>query len=172
MADVQQASADNNLDPAYVLAIIRTESLFQPTAHSPAGARGLMQLMPGTADLVAHSLGEPPPETAQLYDPATNITLGSRYLRDMLNNWSGNIALATASYNAGPNKIAQWLPDDTTPPDIWISNIAYTETRKYVKNVMSHMTVFQHRLHETVVPLNQRIEAIRPDYPDENKTTF
>lgn len=172
LSDVQQAAADNSIDPAYVLAIIRTESLFRPTAHSPAGARGLMQLMPATATHIARSRGQPPPQSAQLNNPSINIKLGSHYLRDMLNNWSGNIALATASYNAGPNKIAQWLPKHTMPADIWTANITYTETRKYVKQVMSHMTVFQHRLSESVVPLDERIVNVQSHYPDKGRTTF
>jgi soluble lytic murein transglycosylase len=172
LSDVRQAAANNHIDPAYILAIIRTESLFQPSARSSAGARGLMQLMPGTARRLARALGRPSPRAAQLNDPALNIKLGSRYLRDMLQDWAGNIALATASYNAGPHKVAQWLPPDAMPADIWIANITYTETRKYVKNVMSHMTVFQHRLSESVVSMEQRIDAVEPNYLEAGRTTF
>ncbi|HET7314565.1 transglycosylase SLT domain-containing protein [Salinisphaera sp.] len=169
---VREAADNNDLDPAYVMAIIRTESLFQPTARSPAGARGLMQLMPGTAADLARAMGRPAPSAYDLNDPATNIGLGARYLGDMLAEWSGNIALATASYNAGPHKIAEWLPDHDMPAAIWIANIPYTETRRYVRRAMSHMTVFQHRLAESVVPLDQRIDEVKPSYPDDSQTTF
>lgn len=172
LTEVRQAAETNDLDPAYVLAIIRTESLFQPTVRSPVGARGLMQLMPGTAAHLARSMGRARPSSHQLNDPSTNIGFGTRYLRDMLDDWSGNIALATASYNAGPRKIAQWLPTDKTPADIWIANIPYTETRHYVQRAMSHMTVFQHRLPEKVVPLAKRIPDIVSNYPDDTQTTF
>lgn len=162
--DVRRAAGNNDLDPAYVDAIIRTESLFQPTVRSPVGARGLMQLMPGTASRVARRIDWPAPSASDLNNPATNVTLGSRYLADMLANWSGNIALATASYNAGPNKVAQWLPATTMPADIWIATIPYTETREYVQRVMSHMTVFQYRLSEHASRLDERIDPVRPAY--------
>ncbi|MGN8197562.1 transglycosylase SLT domain-containing protein [Salinisphaera sp. RV14] len=171
-AAVRRAAHNNGLDPAYVFAIMRTESLFQPTVRSPVGARGLMQLMPGTADHLARAMGRAAPSTHDLNDPSTNISLGARYLHDMLADWSGNIALATASYNAGPRKIAHWLPDADMPADIWIANIPYTETRHYVQRAMSHMTVFQHRLSESVVPLDKRIDDVKPSYPDDTQTTF
>lgn len=170
--DVRQAADKNALDSAYVFAIIRTESLFNPTARSPVGARGLMQLMPGTAAHLARSMGQSSPSAHALNDPATNVGFGARYLHDMMADWSGNIALATASYNAGPRKIAQWLPDDTMPADIWIANIPYTETRHYVRRAMSHMTVFQHRLSESIVPLDKRLDAVKSAYPDVKQTTF
>ncbi len=169
---VRQAANNNGLDPAYVFAIMRTESLFQPTVRSPVGARGLMQLMPGTADHLARAMGQAAPSPHDLNDPATNIGFGARYLHDMMADWSGNIALATASYNAGPRKIVQWLPDNDMPADIWIANIPYTETRHYVQRAMSHMTVFQHRLSESVVPLDKRIDDVKSSYPDDTQTTF
>ncbi|RJS91263.1 transglycosylase SLT domain-containing protein [Salinisphaera sp. Q1T1-3] len=171
-ATVRQAARTNDLDPAYVYAIIRTESLFQPTVRSPVGARGLMQLMPGTADHLARQMGRSAPSASALNDPATNVGFGTRYLADMMADWSNNIALATASYNAGPRKIAQWLPATDMPADIWIANIPYTETRKYVQRVMSHMTVFQHRLSESVTPLDKRLDTVRPSYRTSNDTTF
>ncbi|ROO24734.1 hypothetical protein SAOR_13840 [Salinisphaera orenii MK-B5] len=167
--DAVATAADRaGIDPAYAYAIIRTESLFQPAVRSPAGAIGLMQLMPGTARLVARQNGEPTPSTTALTDPATNARLGTRYLRDMLDRWHGNLALATASYNAGPNRIARWLPAESMDPAIWIANIPYTETRKYVQRAMSHMTVFQQRLTESIVPLAERLDPIRPRYADDD----
>lgn len=171
-AAVTHAASANSLDPSYVMAIIRTESLFQANAHSPAGARGLMQLMPGTARHVARDMGQAAPAASRLNDPGVNIPLGAHYLREMLDDWNGNIALATASYNAGPRKIAQWLPATDMPADIWIANIPYTETRDYVQRAMSHMTVFQNRLNESIVPLDKRIADIKPAYPDDTDTTY
>ncbi len=169
--DVRAAAAANDLDPAFVYGIVRTESLFQPTVASPVGARGLMQLMPGTAKLVARQMGRPAPSSSDLNDPRENTTLGARYLADMVDDWAGNLALATASYNAGPGKVAQWLPQANMAPDIWIATIPYTETRQYVQRVMSHMTVFQYRLSESITRLNSRIDSVRPAYPD-RKTSF
>ena len=169
--DVRAAAAANDLDPAFVYGIVRTESLFQPTVQSPVGARGLMQLMPGTAKLVARQMGRAAPSSSDLNDPRENTMLGARYLADMVDDWAGNLALATASYNAGPGKVAQWLPDTDMAPDIWIATIPYTETRKYVQRVMSHMTVFQYRLSESITRLNSRIDSVRPAYSD-RKTSF
>ena len=164
---VARAARANDLDPAYVLAIIRTESLFQPDIRSPAGARGLMQLMPGTARHVAAAMGQSAPNTRLLTEPSINIAFGTHYLRQMLNRWQGNLVLATASYNAGPNKIADWLPARATPADIWIANIPYTETRKYVQRAMSHMTIFQDRLPaERIIPLDSRLATVKPAYQD------
>jgi len=163
---VRRFAKDNDLDPAYVLAIIRTESLFQPEVRSPAGALGLMQLMPGTARLVSRQIGVSTPSATMLRVPDINIQLGTRYLADMLERWNGNIALASASYNAGPNRIQRWLPDEPMDPTIWIANIPYTETRGYVQRAMSHMTVFQQRLREDIVALDKRIDTVQTSYTD------
>lgn len=163
---VRRFARDNDLDPAFVLAIIRTESLFQPEVRSPAGALGLMQLMPGTARLVSRQIGVSTPSATMLRVPDVNIQLGTRYLADMLERWDGNIALASASYNAGPGRIARWLPAAPMDPTIWIANVPYTETRNYVQRAMSHMTVFQHRLRENITPLDERIDTVQTGYAD------
>lgn len=165
---VVAAAGRTDLDPAYAFAIIRTESLFQPEVRSGAGAIGLMQLLPGTARHIARQNGESAPSSVSLTEPATNVRFGTRYLRDMLDRWGDNLALATASYNAGPNRIARWLPDAAMDPAIWIANIPYTETRGYVQRAMSHMTVFQQRLDEDIVPLAERIDPIQPAYDDDS----
>lgn len=160
---IRREARATGLDPAYVLAIMRTESLFQPAVRSGAGAIGLMQLMPGTARLVARRNNWPTPSRSSLLRPAVNIRLGTRYLQRMKAEFGSNLALATAAYNAGPNAVKRWLPAaGSVPPAIWISNISYTETRQYVERVMSHMTVFQHRLREDVVPLEKRLAAVQP----------
>lgn len=169
LAAVKRAAGANDLSPAYVLAIMRTESLFQPAVVSPAGAVGLMQLMPATARLVARRHDMNTPSTSSLRLPATNIRLGTRYLRAMQDRFGGNLALATAAYNAGPNAVERWLPrDGDLPPEIWIANISYTETRDYVERVMAHMTVFQHRLSGDVVPLDERLAPVQPSYDDDS----
>ncbi|MAA74703.1 MAG: hypothetical protein CMN28_08360 [Salinisphaeraceae bacterium] len=151
------------VDPAYVMAIMRTESLFQPVARSPAGAVGLMQLMPATARKVANDLELPRPDSEALKTPYENINLGTRYLQEQLQRFSGNYALASAAYNAGPHRVSRWLPDVPVAADIWVENIPYTETREYVKRAMSHMTIFELRLEQPVTRVTDRISPIGPD---------
>jgi len=152
----------HELDPAYVLAIIRTESLFMPDAQSPAGALGLMQLMPATARDVAADEDLGRPDRDALTRPDTNIRLGTAYLRQMLDRFGESLPLATAAYNAGPHRIDRWLPASDLAADIWIETIPYTETRKYVQRAMAHMTVFQARLGHPIQPLQARMAQVSP----------
>ena len=91
------------------LAIIRQESNFDRFAVSPAGARGLMQLMPGTAAAVAKGLGIAAPLSALTADAELNVRLGTTYLRGLLDQFDANIAMAAAGYNAGPRRVAEWI---------------------------------------------------------------
>lgn len=169
LASIKTSAAATHLKPAYVLAIIRTESLFMPAVSSSAGAIGLMQLMPATARLVARHNNLATPSRNDLRHPATNIRLGTSYLQKMLARFGGNLALATAAYNAGPNAVERWLPrQGTVAPAIWIANISYTQTREYVKRVIKHMIVFQHRLTGDVIPLDEWIAPVQSAY---NQTT-
>lgn len=147
-----------DLERAYILAIMRTESLFAADARSPAGALGLMQLMPATARRTAS--GGPWRGARSLLEPETGIRLGGLYLSRMRARFDGHPALASAAYNAGPTRVARWLPERAVPADVWIANIPYTETRKYVQRAMSHMTVFQARLDEPVSRLSQRLPPV------------
>lgn len=155
----------NALDPAYVMAIIRTESLFQPAVHSPANAVGLMQLLPATARQVARKIGAPRPSIRDLEQPENNVPLGTGYLREQLDRFDNNLALASAAYNAGPHRVSRWLKEIETPvaADVWVENIPYNETRHYVERAMSHMTVFQARLGREMTRVTGRISPISPD---------
>lgn len=129
----------NDLDPALVAAVIKVESNFRPEAVSRRDARGLMQLLPGTAKEVARNMGHEVDDNTfveKLFDPEYNISLGTRYLARMLREFDGNEAKALAAYNAGPNKLKSWLASG-----IWDGSwerreqIPYPETRNYLGKV-------------------------------------
>jgi soluble lytic murein transglycosylase len=141
----------NEPEPALVHGIIRQESLFNASAYSPAGAIGLMQLMPATANSEAKKLGVKNTNAQLSSDPAHNVLLGSHYLDDMITNYRGSYVLAIASYNAGPGHVNGWLRDYGDPrgdidPIDWIEMIPVTETRNYVQRVLENTQVYRARL--------------------------
>lgn len=138
----------NALNPAWIYAIIRQESSFNATARSPVGALGLMQLMPDTGQEIAWQSGEATKDPSPaLLQPATNLRWGARYLQQILQRLQSNPLLATAAYNAGPNKVTQWLPAQAPiPADIWAETIPYQETRSYVQRVLEYAVIYTHRL--------------------------
>ncbi len=163
---VQSAARANGLSSALILAVMRTESLFQATVRSSAGALGLMQVKPQTARYVAHHLSNHRLSAGPLTNPAINIRIGSRLLAYLLHQrWGNNPALAVAGYNAGSGKVADWLPQTTRAADIWIANIPYTETRRYVERILKHTVVFKHRLDQKPKRLLKRLGQIEPAYP-------
>ncbi len=132
---VQSAADTERLDPYAVLALMRQESLFDAHAVSPAEAFGLMQLLVPTASRVAGY----PVERAALFDPTTNVALGTRYLRQLLDRYDGNLAKALAAYNGGEEAVAKWerrAPNAAT--DEFVEAISYRETRHYVKTVLGN----------------------------------
>jgi len=142
------------INPAWAFAITRRESSFMTDAHSPVGARGLMQLMPRTA----RSLGRGKVSGRYLLNADNNIELGTRYLRKLLDKNKGNEVLATASYNAGPYRIKRWLKNtETLPADIWIETIPYKETRNYVKSVLAYQEIYQNKPNRTSKIFNKII---------------
>jgi len=148
----RQAASDHGIRPHLLYALARQESAFMHDARSPAGARGLMQLLPSTARQTANGSGMQI-STEHLYRPDINIALGSRYLSQMLEEFDGNRALAAAAYNAGPNRVKQWLrrtEDSALPLDQWIETIPFAETRGYVQNVLAYTVIFGHRMDEPV----------------------
>ncbi len=154
------------LDPAWVYAVIRQESSFRVDARSPVGALGLMQLMPATGRQIAQELQAPAADNALLLQPDTNIRYGVRYLRQILERLQNNPMLATAAYNAGPNKVLQWLPaHDAIPADVWAETIPYRETRAYVQRVMEYTTIYQRRLGapDPATTLDIRMKPVLPE---------
>ena len=149
------------IDLSWVYGLIRAESVFRPNAVSHAGAVGLMQLMPATGRDVASRLGLTVEDRDDLLDPPTNLILGSAYLREMLRQFDGSEPLATAAYNAGAARVADWLPQNgALPADAWIDSIPYTETRNYVHRVMGHTVMFDWRLNGKPERLSVRIGQV------------
>ena len=135
--------------PTYLLmAVARQESAMAHDVTSPAGARGLMQLMPATARQTARKNGVNYKNSNDLFVPETNITLGSRYYKEMLERFNNNRILATAAYNAGPHRVDRWLKESggKVPFDVWIEIIPFKETRGYVQNVLAFSMIYAHHL--------------------------
>ena len=148
-----------NIDPAWAYGIMRQESRFVPNARSPVGAGGLMQIMPDTARLVARRLGENYSASA-LTDPYSNIRYGTFYLSMSQAQLSSNSVLATAGYNAGPNRARRWQPDfQALAADQYTESIPLLETRDYVKHVMTNATYYGYKLGEPQ-NLSQRLQTI------------
>lgn len=134
---IYEKSKKYDVDPALVAAVIEQESRFRPRAKSPVGARGLMQLMPPTARETAERLGLPY-QPARLYDPLLSVRLGSAYFRQVLDSFDGNVELALAGYNGGPNRIRR-LWQEAGPArglDHFVETLALEESRNYVKRIL------------------------------------
>jgi len=160
---VMEQARSQGIRPEWILGIMRRESAFDAGAESSAKALGLMQLMPATARDVGRQLGMQVSAKEDILQPATNVQLGSAYLRDMLRRFSGNYAQATAAYNAGPGRIPKWAPDQTLQADQWVESIPFEETRKYVRAVMAYTTVYDHKLNQgNSTPLSLRLQPINP----------
>tara|TARA_R110002096_G_scaffold223000_1_gene411964 strand:+ start:22425 stop:24407 length:1983 start_codon:yes stop_codon:yes gene_type:complete len=143
----KEFSTAASIAPTWAYGIARSESLFMRDVRSRAGAIGLMQLMPATGRDVAREIKLPYSGWTTLVDPASNIRLGTTYLAKMADRYNGNQVLATAAYNAGPHRVDAWLPENgTVDARIWIENIPFNETRKYVKRVLAAQSIFHWRM--------------------------
>jgi soluble lytic murein transglycosylase len=161
---VEQAS-QAGIEAPWAYAIIRAESAWMTDARSGADARGLMQLLPGTAALVAKRNGLSWSGGESLYDPSINIVLGTRYLAQMAARYNGAPWLASAAYNAGPNKVDQWLTArGTLDPDLFVVSIPYKETREYVARVMAFAVIYDWRLTGNAVSIGSRMTRIGSTY--------
>ncbi len=156
-ATIRRESAKHAIDPAWVAAEIRAESIFNPKARSSANAMGLMQVLPGTGAATARSLGIPWGGAASLYDSDTNIALGTAYLRQMLNKY-GLPYVAIAAYNAGPVPTARWQSQRPGfDADFWIETISYKETREYVARILAFSVIYDWRLNGNALPVTDRM---------------
>lgn len=141
---VLQESTNNELDPALIFAVIRTESNFDPDAESHAGARGLMQIMPNTFSWLQSKRGETGSFTEDdLFVPDINVRYGSYYLSWLYQRY-GVLETALAAYNAGPGKVDGWLADEEISADgKTLKNIPIGETRRYVESVTKYYKIYE-----------------------------
>ncbi len=141
---IRAESAKNNLDPYLVAGLIRQESEFNPTAVSRANACGLMQLLPVVGKKLAREEGMQHFQTFQLFDPATNIRLGTRYLRQTLDKFGGVTEYALAAYDAGDNRVTDWQAGGPYQGiDEFVESIPFTETRGYVESILRNMEMYK-----------------------------
>ena len=168
---VEQAK-QSGIDPAWAYGILRSESAWVTDARSGADARGLMQLVPSWAAAVARSNGMAWTGGDSLYDPATNVALGTRYLAQLAERYNGAPWLASAAYNAGPGRVNQWLAARSSlAPDLFIATIPFKETREYVARVMDYSLMYDWRLHGTALPISNRLTPIGQLYTLPNSMT-
>jgi soluble lytic murein transglycosylase len=149
---------DTGLDPALLYGLIRQESRFVSSARSGVGASGLMQLMPATARWTARQVGLPY-TPAMINDHEVNLHLGAAYLKRVLDDLDGSLAMATAAYNAGPGRPRRWREGATMEPAAWAEAIPFAETRDYVKKVLSNSVYYAAMLGQPVPTLKSRLGA-------------
>lgn len=141
-----------NVEKAFVYGLVRQESEFNAQAGSHAGARGLMQLMPGTAKLITKQYKVPYKLALLTADPAYNARLGSAHLGDLVADFRGSYILTLVAYNAGPRRSLEWIARYGDPrskgvdPIDWVESIPFTETRHYVQKVLQNTHVYRSRL--------------------------
>lgn len=157
--DILARAKELGLDPAYVMGLIRQETRFMASLRSNVGASGLMQLMPATAKWTARKYGvEYRPEL--INDPGINLRLGTGYLRHVLDAFEGSLPLAAAAYNAGPSRPRRWREGPVLDTSAWAENIPFSETRDYVKKVMSNATIYAAVLNGEAPVLRTRLGRV------------
>jgi soluble lytic murein transglycosylase len=157
--DLVRNAKVQNLDPYVVAALIRQESEFNPKAISHKNAYGLTQLLPATGKQMAKKNGVRRFRTSMLFQPSTNLQLGSRYLRSMLDEWGGKWEQTLASYNAGKTRVDDWVNWAAfQEPAEFVETIPFTETREYVQAVLRNAAIYR-RLYGTVPPASDDAPA-------------
>jgi soluble lytic murein transglycosylase len=150
------------LDPAYVYGLIRQESRFIMDARSHVGASGLMQVMPATAKWTAKKIGLTGFTPDQINDKETNVTIGTGYLKLVLDDFGGSMPLAAAAYNAGPGRSRKWREGSVLEGAIWAENVPFQETRDYVKKVLSNTTNYAALITGQPQSLKARLGTVGP----------
>jgi soluble lytic murein transglycosylase len=158
---------DTKVPKEFAYAIVRRESEFDPGVVSPAGARGLMQLMPGTAKDMSRAVGEEYSLGGLLSDPASNARLGTAYLKELEGRYKGNPVLMAAAYNAGPSRANEWRKrfgdPRTSKVDVidWIELLPFRETRNYVMRVTESFAPYRARISGSAAPITLSKELTR-----------
>ena len=162
-ADVDNAAARSELLASRIYAVARQESAFMQDIRSSAGALGLMQLMPATARQVARTAGQSKPSQQAILKPSNNLLLGSLYLAHLQTLYGGHVVLATAAYNAGPSRVRRWrqIPK-TVGSQAWVEAIPFTETRRYVRSVLTNQIIYATHLGENTLRLDDLMPPVTP----------
>ena len=151
------------IETTWAYGIARSESLFMRDVRSSAGAVGLMQLMPTTGRMVAQQISLRYAGLNTLTDPESNIRLGTSYLGQMAERFGGHRVLATAAYNAGPHRVEAWLPQERAEDArVWIENIPFNETRKYVRRVLAAQAIFHWRMTGQQRRVSEELQQVTP----------
>ena len=157
---IRREARKHALEPSLVAALTRAESAFMPDARSPANARGLMQLLPTTAEGVSRRLGLPWQGADSLYRPEVNVPLGTAYLAQRIGDNGGLAYRAIAAYNAGQGAVQRWMAvRPSLPADYWIETIPFKETREYVPRVLAFSVIYDWRLDGRTRSLTDRLEG-------------
>ncbi|MBP7565354.1 MAG: lytic transglycosylase domain-containing protein [Burkholderiaceae bacterium] len=159
---VLKRTAEIGLDPAYVYGLIRQESRFIMDARSGVGASGLMQVMPATARWTARKIGMADFTPGQINDRDTNIAIGTAYLKLALDDFEGSMPMAAAAYNAGPGRPRNWRNGPVMEAAAWAENVPFTETRDYVKKVLSNTTNYAALITGQPQSLKARLGMVGP----------
>ncbi len=161
---ISKHAQKSGLELDWVYSLIRQESAFMYNASSAVGAVGMMQIMPRTAKQLSRNLGIANPGKYGLLKPDANVRLGTHYMSQLLKQFDGNIILATAAYNAGPHRAKAWRPKHLpVSGDIWVETIPFSETRDYVKNILTYQAIYRHHLGKEV-KLSSALKAIHPKF--------
>jgi soluble lytic murein transglycosylase len=159
---VVRRAGEIKLDPAYVYGLIRQESRFIMDARSHVGASGLMQVMPATAKWTAKKIGLTSFTPDQITDKEVNVAIGTGYLKLVLDDFEGSMAMAAAAYNAGPSRPRNWRNGPVLEAAIWAENVPFQETRDYVKKVLSNTTNYAAILTRQPQSLKSRLGQVGP----------
>ncbi len=162
---VETSAARHGLDPNLLFAVMRVESVYNPRIVSYAGAIGLLQIMPRTGRLIAHSMGNDDFDVADLLDPATNIEMAAWYLSSLIERFEGRLPLAIAAYNGGPHNVRRWIADhgSAMPIDALCEEIPFEQTHRYVRRVLSHYAAYRADAGLPPATLDLDLPALGPD---------
>ncbi|MBK8172261.1 MAG: lytic transglycosylase domain-containing protein [Sandaracinaceae bacterium] len=163
---VMAAAARHHIDPDLLFAVMRVESVFDRRIVSYAGAIGLMQIMPRTANLIANRLGRTDFTMPDLLDPNTNVEFAAWYLASLLQRFDGRLPLAIAAYNGGPHNVRQWLNgySSSMPLDAFLERIPFEQTYRYVRRVLGHYSAYRSARNLPMVMLDTTLPEAAVDH--------